>query len=376
MFEELESLFMAMISFLRNKTQEFSGENIKGQIIKKIGLPYNLFEKSIRKLLALNNKIETVDPEKKPNELSLKKYQCLDVLMKMFEQISIRRKEFKDFIELSKTGEHGPISKEFENAEEDFLKLKSLLKITFEDEDEDSLSEIEIIQDKLIEVKSQNKNESFGEANLSGATSVIDNFQVDKVSLGKELVIIKPYNILRKDSNQIDVVFDMNALDNLEGTHLSLNDSEEIHPLIISLVFNTGSFTDDSTEFIREIRLANKNPNWSVSSKKNKLLSHKKSQKFYRSLSSDKKPSPFKLQSTITNFFLKNKNSNKKNSFLKKLKMVKNEEIPSIKTLQSGGVNSFILTTPTQNISKELLGSKIKVSDTVSYYTYCIVYLY
>lgn len=227
-------------------------------------------------------------------------------------------------------------------------------------------------------LESKIKNNSVSNVSLTGFKSKKKSASFDSIQEleNSSKSEIEPLNkLIYKDKFEISI---QNLLkEKVTSINISLKflNIKEISDEIISLNFSDISLCDlQETEFNFP---ENKKLNFVTNSSKKLFTSYKNMNKMYRSKSNEKGISPFKLQTSIDEFFptnkikkdddsLKKKFFGKKKSFLKKIqlkKLNKDDDLGLIiKTEQSGGINSFISSTPGQGFKTAFFDTKMVVS--------------
>ena len=297
------------------------------QMQEKFDLKYADLEIQLKKLLCIE-----VDKEASSsisNNLlkdTVFKFKVIDFVMKFYELLSFTKIKFKQYVEKD-------LSREMFLDSLDFRILKEFDEWMKNDQKSstNSLGELNKLQieDTLVNKSEDQKHKS------SESTST-------KINIKRELVVtetvwIDQKTLLNPSFNQVDLLM---LVKDQKSDQLDLDIKE---PLILSFLFKC-SVVKDSTvvNYVKESNLLRSRVLNTQSSKKNKFKSHKNLKKLSKSLSSGKKPSPFKFQTNISNYFsIKKMSGTKKKLGLKKLKMkiVKDKDGPILHTPQLIGNN-------------------------------------
>lgn len=254
------------------------------------------------------------------------KYRVIDFVMKFYELLSLTKVGFKVYVEKDLARDMFKDSLDFK-VKDEFAKWMQGTEKGSEGEKSNLNSLLDVKSKEEKGIQELKPNQSADNSNKESEVREEDKkYVVIKELVATEKVQILPKYLLDSNSNQVDVLLTLkqNEPDQLYG---SIKE-----PLIISFTFNCSIFKAAKfCNFAKESTFLKKKILNSKSSKKEKFRSRKSFKKFTRSLSSDKKPSPFKFQTNIKNYFKQKKFSGtKKKIFIKKLKMKKKDDDPMV----------------------------------------------
>jgi hypothetical protein len=303
-----------ILKFIQNfsKKQDVDIQSDIDKMQELFDMKYNELEEKLKKLLSIEvNKESSSNISNNLLKDTVFKFKVVDFIMKFYELLSLTKIKFSQYTEKNLSREMFLDSMNFQILDEYKEWLQSLEK---ESKSMDSVENMNQLEDHLSQTKSGNQENDIKDKSNETSNSEIE---VKKELIATENVLIDRDTLLNPKFNQIDILIMVKEL-NEENLMLDLNE-----PLILSLTFNCSIFKDAKIiNFAKESNLLKNKILNSKSSKKNKFRSHKNLTKISKSLSSGKKPSPFKFQTDITHHFKKKKFSGtKKNLGLKKLKM-------------------------------------------------------
>lgn len=259
-------------------------------------LEYAELERKMKKLLSLE-----IEKEKSGNicnevlKEKILKFKAIDFVMKFYELVSITKIGFREYVEkdLSRDMFTDSIDLSIVAEFRDWLcllekpsKSENSLELP---ENKDTSSE-----QRLKPNKSENKSPEGSSSNPP------ETVEIRRKLIAQENIFIDRKTLLNPKFSQVDVLMQVKEK---KPEELEMDIRE---PLIISLLFECAFCGEEKggNEVKESLIMRSKILN-SRSSKKANFRSHKALLKGSRSLSSGKKPSPFKFQTEITGFFEK-----------------------------------------------------------------------
>jgi hypothetical protein len=308
-------------NFSEKKDVDIQSEMEKMQ--QMFDLKYGDLETKLKKLMYIEVDKETSSSIS--NNLlkdTVFKFKVIDFIMKFYELLSLTKIKFQQYVEKDLSREMFLDSLDFQILKEfdDWMKNEEKNSSNSSQKFDNSKDE-----DKLVNKSNQDNDSASSRINLERELVVTESVWIDHKTLLNPLL------------NQVDLVL---SVKDKRPDQLMMDIQE---PLILSFLFQCTVVKESQmVNQVKEATLLRSRILNTQSSKKNKFKSHKNLKKLSKSLSSGKKPSPFKFQTNISNYFSKKKMSGTKKTLgLKKLKMniSKEKEGPILHTPQLMGSN-------------------------------------
>lgn len=272
---------------------------------KVFDLEYSALEQRLKTLLSLE-----IEKEKNGSisnvvlKDTILKFKAVDFVMKFYELVSITKIPFREYVDKD-------LSRDMFTDSVDFgviAEFDDWLKALDQGPKSEKAPELAEIKSTEAQMNFNPKSEDKDSQKPSTPASRPETLDTRRKQVAHETIRIDRRTLLNPEFSQVDVL--------MRVSDCAPNESELgiQKPLIITFLFECGIGGGAEESFVREsVLIRNKILN-SRSSKKANFRSHKALLKGSRSLSSGKKPSPFKFQTEITSFFEKKnfKWSNKK----------------------------------------------------------------